>query len=139
MNNIFNRIITDVSVNDPVKTLIVGNIQSFLIPELKKLNKKFAITTLSNYKTLDNDTAIVLSKDKFDFLIVDGALTNIYETIKNCKKLCNQNNIITIINFNIDDYVETWERASIELNLQKLMLINIENNKTVIWGYFILD
>lgn len=118
MNNIFNRIITDVSVNDPVKTLIVGNIQSFLIPELKKLNKKFAITTLSNYKTLDNDTAIVLSKDKFDFLIVDGALTNIYETIKNCKKLCNQNNIITIINFNIDDYVETWERASIELNLQ---------------------
>lgn len=139
MNNIFDRIICDISVNEPIKTFIVGNIQRILIPELKTINKKFDITTLSGWKKLDEDTTNSLINEKFDFLIIDGTTDNLYEILQNCKKICSTNNVITILNFNIEDYVSIWELAENELNLHKLMLINLTDNKTVIWGKFKLN
>lgn len=133
MNNIFNRIISDISANEPIQTFIIGDIQRVLIAELKKINKKFAITTLSLHKNFS------LIKEKFDFLVIDGSINNLYEVLINCRTICSVCNIITIINFNMKDYINIWERATIELNLQKLMMINIEEEKTVIWGNFILN
>lgn len=139
MNNIFDRIICDISVNEPIKTFIVGNIQRILIQELKTINKKFDITTLSGWKKLDEDTTNSLINEKFDFLIIDGTTDNLYEILQNCKKICNINNVITILNFNMEDYISIWELAENELNLHKLMLINLTDNKTVIWGKFKLN